>query len=126
VLAARRRAAAAGAFALTAALLPQAVFLAPARAETGVITIEQYNAAGRVIETDTYLEAVSGGAIEDPIAAGSTSARITNDTDQPITVAVKTGTMTHKGVRVNFWQGVSIADESGSELEITSDGPGGL
>ncbi|MFH8573880.1 hypothetical protein [Streptomyces sp. NPDC017993] len=28
--------------------------------------------------------------------------------------------ISHKGVRVNFWQGISLADESGDVLEVTS------
>ncbi|NUR57802.1 MAG: hypothetical protein HOV87_03735 [Catenulispora sp.] len=117
---------AAAAVVVTAALLPVTVLTLPARAETGVIIIEQDNAAGQAIKTDTYVELLSGGVIEDPIVAGSTSARITNDTDRPIIVTVKSGSMPSKGVRVNFWQGISLTDESGNDLEIAPDGPGGL
>lgn len=123
---AARHPVAAAAVVVTAALSPVTVLALPARAETGVITIEQDNAAGQAIETGTYVELVSDGVIEDPIVAGSTSARITNDTDQPIIVTVKSGSMSSKGVRVNFWQGISLTDEGGNDLEIVPDGPGGL
>lgn len=87
---------------VTAALLPVTVLALPAQTETGAIIVEQDNADGQPIETDIHVELLSGGIIDDPIVAGSISARITNDTDRPITVAVKSGSTPPKRYRVNF------------------------
>jgi hypothetical protein len=100
-----------------------------------------------------FLPALPGLAYDLPVSQSPTCAYVYNDTDVTIQVTsgsttqpvspqaviprggIKTNTshavsaqstsaISHKGVRVNFWQGISLTDENGDDFEVLPAGPG--
>jgi hypothetical protein len=65
-----------------------------AAADTGVLILQPVDANGNVLDTTVDAEALASGCDAIPAVPGETALKVTNDTDEPITVYVGASTCT--------------------------------
>jgi hypothetical protein len=71
--------------------------------------------------TDVFVNALPGTTQESPVPSGAGCVDVTNLSNDPVGVSSSSGgpqtviaPRRSAGVKVNFWQGISVTDESGS------------
>jgi hypothetical protein len=71
--------------------------------------------------TDDFVDAPPGTTEESPVASGADCVDVTNLSNDPVGVSSSSGGSQtviapgrSAGIKVNFWQGISVTDESGS------------
>jgi hypothetical protein len=102
-----------------------AAVAAPLANDTGTVIGTFYPDSGCTgvpdgVFTDVFVDALPGTTEESPVPSGAECVDVTNLSNDPVGVSSSSGgpqtTIAPRrsaGVRVNFWQGISITDESG-------------
>ena len=103
-----------------------AAVAAPLANDTGTVIGTFYPDSGCTgvpdgVFTDVFVDALPGTTEESPVPSGAECVDITNLSNDPVGVSSSSGgpqtiiaPRRSAGVRVNFWQGISVTDEVGT------------
>ena len=104
-----------------------AAVAAPLASDTGTVIGTFYPDPGCTgvpdgIFTDVFVDAPPGTTRESPVPSGAGCVDVTNLSNDPVEVSSSAGGPQtviapgrSRGIKINFWQGISVTDESGRD-----------